>query len=314
MKWVAGADSQHGIEISEAEMADQPEEQRPESSNSVTIVSGGVNANAERIDIGGDVVGRDKVTSASGHIIHAEAGATVIIGEPPPAFKRADHDEEATERKPPTPEAFIAGSNRPTKLVAKDRMPSKRITIGVLVGVALAGILALALFFRPTPIILTNSNWNNYVEDTARSSLSLKAVPGTNHAIDINFDLKQGGWAGLYKKLSLPSFRSIRFLYKGTGAPNTIELKLIDKSETVFEAIWPHTTNTNGQSQAWEPQYGEFRCRKGTGACQDDLAVRSLTLKPEDLDRMDISFSNKSEHADEAGAGQVFIEEIQIIP
>ena len=60
-------------------MADQPQQAEP--SNSVTNVSGRVNANAERIDIGGDVVGRDKVTSVSGHIIHAEAGATVIIGE-----------------------------------------------------------------------------------------------------------------------------------------------------------------------------------------------------------------------------------------
>ena len=43
-------------------MTDQPEAKQPESSNSSTNVSGGVNANAERIDIGGDVVGRDKIT------------------------------------------------------------------------------------------------------------------------------------------------------------------------------------------------------------------------------------------------------------
>jgi hypothetical protein len=42
-------------------MTDQPQDQQPESPNSVTNVSGGVNANAERIDIGGDAVGRDKI-------------------------------------------------------------------------------------------------------------------------------------------------------------------------------------------------------------------------------------------------------------
>jgi tetratricopeptide (TPR) repeat protein len=43
-------------------MTDQPEEQKPESSNSVTNVSGGVNTDAGRdVNIGGDVVGRDKI-------------------------------------------------------------------------------------------------------------------------------------------------------------------------------------------------------------------------------------------------------------
>ncbi len=43
-------------------MTDQP--QQAESSNSVTNVSGGVNANAERIDVGGDIVGRDKIINS----------------------------------------------------------------------------------------------------------------------------------------------------------------------------------------------------------------------------------------------------------
>jgi hypothetical protein len=54
--------------------------------NSVTNVGGGVNLDAERVDIGGDVVGRDQVESAGGHIVHAAAGATVIIGAPTEAI------------------------------------------------------------------------------------------------------------------------------------------------------------------------------------------------------------------------------------
>jgi hypothetical protein len=209
---------------------------------------------------------------------------------------------------------YITFAEKPGKPFSRGRIPDRRIIVGASVGVILVVILVLMFIFRPTPIILTNSNWNNYVEDTARSSLSLKAVPGTNHAIDISFDLKPGGWAGIYKKLSLPPFRSIKVFYKGTGASNTIELKLIDKNETIFEARWPHTTNTGGQGQSWELPYSEFRCRKGSGTCQDENAVRSLTLRPEDLDRIDVSFANKSEYADEAGSGQVIIEEIQIVP
>lgn len=42
--------------------------------------SGGVNINSDKTEIGGDVIGQDKIVSAGGHIVHAEAGATVIIG------------------------------------------------------------------------------------------------------------------------------------------------------------------------------------------------------------------------------------------
>src|SRR5512136_1675494 len=48
-----------------------------------TNVSGGINVDANQVDIGGDVVGRDKVETAGGHIIHAAAGATVIVGSLP---------------------------------------------------------------------------------------------------------------------------------------------------------------------------------------------------------------------------------------
>jgi hypothetical protein len=52
-------------------------------SSEVTNQSGGVNVDAEQVNAGQDIVGRDKVVSAGGHIIHAEAGATVIISQNP---------------------------------------------------------------------------------------------------------------------------------------------------------------------------------------------------------------------------------------
>ena len=59
-------------------MTDQPQGQQPEPTNSVTNVSGGVNANAERIDIGADVVGRDKIV----HIEHYHAGGEATSSKP----------------------------------------------------------------------------------------------------------------------------------------------------------------------------------------------------------------------------------------
>jgi hypothetical protein len=60
-------------------MTDQPQEQ-PDFSNSVANVSGGVNANAEQINVGADVVGRDKVIGT--YIEHYYAGGEEALTLP----------------------------------------------------------------------------------------------------------------------------------------------------------------------------------------------------------------------------------------
>jgi hypothetical protein len=52
-----------------------PQAAASQGATSVTNQSGGADLNAEEITVGGDVVGRDKVTQ-----IHVEAGATVYFG------------------------------------------------------------------------------------------------------------------------------------------------------------------------------------------------------------------------------------------
>jgi len=74
----------------------------PRATIETSSVSGGVDIQSERTDIGGDVTGRDKIQSAGGHIIHAEAGATVIVGgEPrtPSAESAAGRDEASLSRQ-----------------------------------------------------------------------------------------------------------------------------------------------------------------------------------------------------------------------
>ncbi len=53
-------------------MSDQPEAQQSDPAKATTSVSGGVNANAKEINVGGDVVGRDK-------IIYIKVGAAVVV-------------------------------------------------------------------------------------------------------------------------------------------------------------------------------------------------------------------------------------------
>jgi hypothetical protein len=54
-------------------MTDQPEAKQPDAANSITNVSGGVNANAEQINVGADVVGRDKIVHIERYYASGEA-------------------------------------------------------------------------------------------------------------------------------------------------------------------------------------------------------------------------------------------------
>lgn len=49
--------------------------------SSISSRSGGADLTADEVNVGGDVVGRDKIMSAGGHLIIAKEGATVIIND-----------------------------------------------------------------------------------------------------------------------------------------------------------------------------------------------------------------------------------------
>lgn len=93
-------------------MSDQPEAQQSDPAKTTANISGGVNTNAGQIDVGADVVGRDKVTSAGGHIIHAEPGAIVNIGgekKQPPDLP-PDEEIATLKRIPPPILAAVLGA------------------------------------------------------------------------------------------------------------------------------------------------------------------------------------------------------------
>jgi hypothetical protein len=72
----------------------------PNLTNPATSVSGGVDVKAEQVSVGQDVVGRDKIVT-----VHAEPGATVIIGQQPsPQFEpSASEPSLANSAEPPGP-------------------------------------------------------------------------------------------------------------------------------------------------------------------------------------------------------------------
>jgi hypothetical protein len=171
----------------------------------------------------------------------------------------------------------------------------------------------------PTPASITIdtmdsiSGWNPYT-DGGDSSVTVSSVAGrTDNAIEISFDLKEGGWVGISKELdsevlsALPGAERIRFFYTGSDAPNTIELKLLtqpddNEESAVFSVSWSNATAADGW-RFLEAPISKFACWAETGCRHDEI----FDLK--NLWKIDFAISNKSR--DTPGRGTVIIDDIQ---
>jgi hypothetical protein len=168
----------------------------------------------------------------------------------------------------------------------------------------------------PQPCAITNLDWVEHEnqKDQLGSSISVEPSSETKCALKISFDLKPKGWIATYKSLNpdlISQTEGIRFSYNGTGAPNTLELKLIEKDGAIFEIAWNGETLTNEESRSRDVRYSSLKCRLGSANRCSQGAV--LAFDPANIDRIDITFSNHPEKGDIAGQGNVVIEWIQTI-
>lgn len=84
-----------------------PRPQTDETSQSDSVVSnqsGGVDLKTNDAAVGEDVIGRDKVVSAGGHIIHAEPGSTIVFNTPSVSEPVERIADEKAGQEQPAPE------------------------------------------------------------------------------------------------------------------------------------------------------------------------------------------------------------------
>ncbi|MCK4347189.1 MAG: carboxypeptidase regulatory-like domain-containing protein, partial [Thermoplasmatales archaeon] len=166
-----------------------------------------------------------------------------------------------------------------------------------------------------TPCIIdtmdSTSGWRTYKDDKG-SSINIKSISGrTDNAIEISYDLKEWGWLVISKKINpeiLSEKEGIKFFYKGSGEPNTIELKLIygDVGGTTFGVLWNRATVADNWVSIEVP-YSHFDCW-----WPDDNCLRygnKLDLK--NVRKIEFAISNKQEDGDMYGSGRVIIDDVQ---
>lgn len=152
-----------------------------------------------------------------------------------------------------------------------------------------------------------------------KSSITKSLVPGrtndANGALEIYYDVRKNGYVIITKDLNpqiLTGTKGVSFSYKGSGAPNTIELKLLlrypgDSEDTVFGVLWNQATDTSDNWVSVEALYDiNFTCWWPANLCHNHDDKLDLTA----VKRIDFAISNKPDNGDIAGTGKVAFDDL----
>lgn len=151
------------------------------------------------------------------------------------------------------------------------------------------------------------TGWDSYQDDQG-SSLSLRLVPGTaGDAVELGYDLVQWGYVGIEREMGevdLSQAAGLRYLYRGSGTPATIETKLIRFDGAVFGYNLARGTARSEWGRVEIP-FSEFKCWPDTG-CQEEQAI-----DPKAIARLDFAVSIKE--GDTPGQGSLVIDQIEMV-
>ncbi|HOS79830.1 MAG TPA: hypothetical protein PLJ24_06170 [Anaerolineae bacterium] len=168
----------------------------------------------------------------------------------------------------------------------------------------------------PKPIVIDDMTgvtlWSRF--EYGGSSMTVQGVSDkTTSALKLDYTVEKYGWVAIHREISpamLAGTRAIGFSYRGSGAPNTIELKLFRKPDengrsAIFGVVWNHATNADDW-RSLEAPYSLFVCWQDTGCKPGEV------LDPNEVWKIDIAISNKA--GDIPGSGTVLIGPIKGIP
>lgn len=146
--------------------------------------------------------------------------------------------------------------------------------------------------------------WNTW-DDDKNSSVTKNSVSAwKNNGIRIDYNLTEDGYVGIYKQIEpkeLSYTEGLRLHYMGSGAPNTIELKLIRDDGAPFVYPCNNATNTDGWRRI-DACYKKFECWD-KNVCNGDI------IEPSRIKQLEIAISNKE--GDKIGKGFVIVDEIE---
>ncbi|MDQ5821499.1 MAG: hypothetical protein M3540_08670 [Actinomycetota bacterium] len=145
----------------------------------------------------------------------------------------------------------------------------------------------------------------------AGSSVGLRTSADGKGPFSLAYSVGHSGWVGITKAIPagvLSGTERIEFDFKGTGAPNSVEFKLIYPADggaaPIFGSIWRHATDTEGDWRRVRVLRADFSCWPRTGCREGE------PLDPGRVVKIDFAVSNKPEGGDVAGRGSIAFKDV----
>ena len=155
----------------------------------------------------------------------------------------------------------------------------------------------------------STGGWNKYVSEG--SQINITNLPGKfNNAIKMDYNLKDNGWVVISKNIDpeiLSGTEGIRFYYKGTGEPNTIEFKLMYTDESYANkatfAFLKNKANEKGEWTSEAVPLNKFKCVSPQEICKSDSTPDISKIR-----KIEIAVSKQQ--GDSGGPGTLIIDDI----
>ena len=168
----------------------------------------------------------------------------------------------------------------------------------------------------PTAVVIDDmdslAGWGIF-NDTLGSAVNISTTADgmVNNALQMDFDLKQGGFVGISKVITpapLSETQGLRFFYMGTGPTDTIELKLLYKPDANGKGeVFSYSQREIAGAKDWvtfEQGYSAF-------GCGDTCRTPRQTLDPARVWKLEIAVSHQLGGA--PGVGRVLVDQIEAL-
>lgn len=147
------------------------------------------------------------------------------------------------------------------------------------------------------------------VKTDGRGSLAqISSVPDpAGTCLSVSFNLVPNGYIGISRNLDLKSLgagEKIRFSYRGSGAPNTLELRLVDRDGTTYRYPW----NAKTSAPEWtvlEASLDDFECLRRL----DGTECQGKKLYSNSVGSMNFIIYNWQ--GDQSGSGTVLLDQVE---
>lgn len=144
-------------------------------------------------------------------------------------------------------------------------------------------------------------DWTTFNDES--SSINLTSIGGKKgNALQISYTLGEYGWVLIIKPLGIDmtQVNGIKFYYRGTGSPNTLEVKLIDDDDTNFGVLFNRATVKEKWTKIEIP-FSSFTYWWGGDSNLDRQNIK------------EIQFAVSKKETDVGGSGTVEIDELEYI-